>query len=151
MLGCGDGVHHDGEVAARGVFHADRQVKAAGREPVQLILYRSCADGDIAEHVRQVVVIFRVQHLVRAGKAGLGDHLHVHLAYCYQAAEHIRRAVWVGLMEHALVAVAGRAGLICVNARNDEYFVLNLLLNAAKARNVIEHRILAVGRAGAYD
>ena len=55
-------------------------------------------------------------------------------------------AVRVGLMEHAFVSVAGGAGLIGVNARNDEYLVGHLLLNRAQTRDVIEHRVLAIGK-----
>ena len=42
-----DGVHHNGEIAACGVFHADGQVKAACGEAVELILDRPCADRNI--------------------------------------------------------------------------------------------------------
>ena len=46
-LGCHNTVHHNGEIAACGVFHADGQVKAACGEAVELILDRPCADCNI--------------------------------------------------------------------------------------------------------
>ena len=151
VLGGLDGVHHDRQVAARGVLHADGDVEPAGDETVLLILDGTRADSDVGENVRQVQAVFRVEQLVRAGKARLIEYLDVHFARRDQALENVRVAVRVGLVEHALVAVAGGAGLVAVDAGNEENLVLHLLLQAAQARDIVEHRVLSVGRARADE
>jgi len=52
--------------------------------------------------------------------------------------------VGVGLVEHALVAVARRAGLVGVDARDDEDLFGDALLDAAEAGNVVDDGVFAV-------
>ena len=152
VLGGLDGVHHDRQVAARGVLHADGDVEPAGDETVLLILDGTRADSDVGENVRQVQAVFRVEQLVRAGKArSRSSTLMCILRDRDQTLENVRVAVRVGLVEHALVAVAGGAGLVAVDAGNEENLVLHLLLQAAQARDIVEHRVLSVGRARADE
>lgn len=46
-LGCHDTVHHDGEVAAGGIFHTYRDTDAAGCQTMLLVFYRAGADGGV--------------------------------------------------------------------------------------------------------
>ena len=64
---------------------------------------------------------------------------------------HIRFLGGVGLMEHALVPVTGGAGLVGVNAGDQQQLVLYLLLHRAQAVDIFQHRVLAVGRTGPDD
>lgn len=72
-LGCHDAVHHDGEVAAGGVFHTDRDPDTAGCQAVLLVLYRACADSRVGQDIGDITVIFRVQHFICTGHAGFAD------------------------------------------------------------------------------
>ena len=73
------------------------------------------------------------------------------LSYGYNAAEHIGLGLRIGLMKKALVSVAGGAGLVGVNSRNDKNLVLYLLRQPCKAGYVIEYGDGIVGRAGTYN
>ena len=132
VLGGLDGVHHDRQVAARGVLHADGDVEPAGDETVLLILDGTRADSDVGENVRQVQAVFRVEQLVRAGKARLLEYLDVHFARRDQTLENVRVAVRVGLVEHALVARAVGARLVRVDARDDQDLILDLFLQGTR-------------------
>ena len=85
MLSGIDGVHHDRQVAAGGVLHAHGDVKTAGSEAVELVFHGTRTYGYIGEHVGQVVVVLRVEHLVGTGEAGLLHDLDVQLANGNQA------------------------------------------------------------------
>ena len=52
-------------------------------------------------------------------------------------------------MQQSLVACAGRAGLVGIDARDDENFVLDLLLHLAQTADIIQHRVGVICRAGA--
>ena len=150
-LGRGDGVHHDGEIPGGGVFHADGDLDAAGREAVLLVLHRARADGNVGQHVVEVLVILGVEHLVRAGEARLPEDAHVQLPDGDEALEHIRPCVRVGLVEHALVPLAGGAGLVRVAAGHDEDALGDLLLRLPQAAHIVEDAVLPVGGAGPDD
>ena len=57
---------------------------------------------------------------------------------------HARALLRVWLMKHALVALTGGSGLVGVNARNNQQFVLGCFLNFHKTVGVVEHRFLVV-------
>ena len=133
---CGvDGVDHDADVAARGVLHADGNVEAAGREAVLLVLHGSRAHGNVRQKVREIPVVLRVEHLVRAGEAVVRQ----------------GRAMQLTDGNDALVAVARGAGLVGVDARDDENLVRHLVLYLAKLLDVRKHRVAMVRRAGPDD
>ena len=54
-------------------------------------------------------------------------------------------------MKHTLVAGAGGARLVCIDARYYDDSVLDLLLHFTEPSDIVHNRILAVGRAGADD
>lgn len=147
VLGRQYGVHHHRQVAAGGVLHAHRHVQPAGDEPVLLILHRARADGYIGEDVGQIVIVLRIQQLIRAGKAGLLQHPYVHPPYGDKPLEHVRLGVGVRLVQHALIAVAGGPGLVAVDPGHDEYLLLHPLLQRTQAAHILQHRVLPVGGA----
>ena len=151
MLGGQDGVHHHRQVAAGGVLHAHRHVQSAGDEPVLLILHRARADGRIGENVGQVVIVFRIQQLVRAGKSSLLQHLHVYFPDGDKPLQDVRLAVWIGLVQHSLIPVAGGAGLVAVDPGNDKELVLHPLLQRLKPRRIFQHGVLPVSGARADE
>ena len=69
----------------------------------------------------------------------------------HQAAQHIRAAGGVALMQHSLVADARSAGLVGVNAGNDDNLILHFFLQGTQAGNIVQHRVFPVGGAGADD
>ena len=150
ILGSGDGVHHHRQVSGGGVLHAHGDLNAAGGEAVLLILHGAGAHGHIAQDVVQVFIVLGVQHLVGAGEAGLPDHPHVHLPDGNEALEHVRLVARVGLMEHALVALAGSTGLVCVAAGDDEYLLLHFLLYLPQPLHIVHDAVGIIGGAGAY-
>ena len=146
-----DGVHHHAQVAARGVLHADGHINTARDEAVLLILDRARADSDIAQNVGEIAVVFGIEHLVGAGKAGLLHRAGVEAADGDDALEHVGLFARVGLVEHALVARAVGARLVRVDARDDQDLILDLFLQGDEAADIVHHAVLAVGRAGADD
>ena len=151
VLSGGDGVHHDRDVAAGGVLHTDGDIQTAGGQTVLLILGRARADCDIREQVGEIAVIFGIEHFIGTAEAVVAQGGHMQLADGDDALEHIGSFVGVGLVEHALVAVAGGAGLIGIDTGDDHHAILHALLYAAQSADVIEYRLAVVGRAGADD
>ena len=64
VLSCHDGIQHNRKIAAGGVFHADADFHAAGSKAVLLVFHRAGAHGHVREKVRQISVVFRVEHFV---------------------------------------------------------------------------------------
>ena len=73
------------------------------------------------------------------------------LAYGNQALEHIRRVERVRLMEHSLVTGTRSAGLVGIDARDDEDAVLHLFLHLAEPGNIVNDGIAPVRRTGTDD
>ena len=69
----------------------------------------------------------------------------------YNAFKHIGIFRGHRLVEHSLVSIAGRTGLVRIYSRNDNYFVLYFILNEAEARDIINNRIFSVSGAGSDD
>ena len=143
-------VHHHREIAARGVLHAHGDVDAARGQPVLLVLDRTRTHGHVGEQVGEILVVLRVEHLVGAGESGLVESPDVQFPDGDEALEHVGSGARVRLVEHALVAGAGGAGLVGVDAGHDDYLVGHLLLHPAQARDVVDHGVLPVGGAGSY-
>ena len=59
-LGGGYGVHHNGKVAAGGVFHSDRNVDSAGGEAVVLVFNRTRTHRNISEKIGKREVVFGI-------------------------------------------------------------------------------------------
>ncbi len=75
----------------------------------------------------------------------------MHVADGLDALEQIVGGLGVGVVEQALVAGALGAGFVGVDARDDDELVLDLVGNLGQAVHVLEHRVLAIGRAGTDD
>ena len=90
VLRCRDGVHHDFQIAARGVFHAHGDAQTACRQSMLLVLDGTRAYGDVGQQVVEVLMIFRIEHFLRAGKACLVQGAHVELADGDDTLEQIR-------------------------------------------------------------
>ena len=151
LLGRGQGVHHDRQIASCGVLHAYGAGHAAGYQAVLLIFHRAGTHSHVGKKIVQVAVISGVKHLVGGGETELGQHPGVELTNGQNALVHIRRVVGVGLMEHTLVALAGGAGLTRVDAGDQDQLISYLVLQKTETADVLDHRLLAVGRAGADD
>ena len=144
-------VHHDSQVSAGGILHADRALDGTGGQSVLLVLHAAGAHRHIAQKVVQVLVVFRIEHLVRADKSRLLDRAHMELPGGNNALEEVGRSVGIGLVDKPLVAVSGRPGFVRVNAGNDQNLVLNLLPQRHEPGNVVDHALLVIRRAGTDD
>ena len=109
-----------------------------------LILNRACPDSRVAKKIIHIFRIFRIKHFIRAGKTGFLKRAHMQFPNSYDTLENIGFFVWIRLMEHTLVTVSGRSGLIRINARNDKNFILYLFLNLYKSGNIVEYTVLIV-------
>ena len=124
---------------------------AACHKPVLLIFNRSCTDGNVWKQVGEVSVVFRVEHFVGAGEVVITQSRQMKLTNGNDALVHIGLFVWVGLMEHPLVAVACRSRLVCAYAGDDNYLISHLLLYSSKAGNIFKNGLALICGAGADD
>ena len=145
------GIHHDLDIAARRILHPCGNPDAARHDPVQLVLHGARADRDIGQKVREIPVVFRIEHLLGAGKAGLADDSCVHLPDGDDARQHILFPRGIGLVEHSLVADALGPRLVRIDSGDDKYLFLHLLLDPGKPCHIVEDRVLPVRGAGADD
>ena len=65
--------------------------------------------------------------------------------------DDVRLLLQVRLVGHALVPDAGRAGLVGVDAGDDDDPVLDLILHLREPADIVADRVLVMGRAGADD
>ena len=150
-LGGGDGVHHYSDVSGAGVLHARRHAQAAGYQAMLLVLHRPRAHSHVAQEIRQIAVIGRVQHLVRAAEARLPEDAGMQLADGDDARQQVLALFRVGLVQHALVAHALGAGLVGVHPGYDHQTVPDLLFHLRKPVHVVQHGVLPVSGAGPDD
>ena len=146
-----DRVQHNRGRARRRVLHAHGHVDAGRHQAVLLVLDRARAHRNVRQQVNQVLVVGGVQHLVCGEEAGLFDHAQVHVAHGLHALKQVGGSLGVGVVEKTLVAGALGAGLIGVDARDDDQLVLDLVGHDGKTGHVVQDRVLAIGRAGAND
>ena len=66
-----------------------------------LVLNRTCSYSNIQEQVVKVSVVFRVQHLIGAGKTGLGQRLEVQFANRNETLEEVRTIQEEGKVKRA--------------------------------------------------
>ena len=99
---------------------------------MQLVLYGAGTYCHVGKQVGKVSVVFRIEHLVGAGKARFLDRSDVGLSYGYDAFEHVLFHIGVRLMKEPLVALARSAGLVGVNAGHDKNLLRNLFLNGSE-------------------
>ena len=150
-LSSDDGIEHDGVVARGRVLHAHGHVQARRNKPVLLVFNRAGTHRHVGKQIGQEAVVLGIEHLVGTEETRLLDDSQVHVANGADAGEQIGLTVGVGLMEHAHVAQAQRAGLVGIEARDEDELVSHLFLGLGQTGAVLEHGVLAVGRAGADD
>ena len=63
----------------------------------------------------------------------------------------IRSLFRIRLMDHTFVSVSGGTRFVCINARDDQEFVLKILLYSGKTAKIIHHGFLIVSGAGSDD
>jgi len=143
-------IEHYPKIARCRVFHAYRYIEAARRKAVLLVFDGARAYGDIWKYVRKVRVIFWVKHFVGGREPRFVEYSYVHTPYGLKAADHVGVFFEVGLVKHSLVAESVSSRLVCINARNDEYFVFDLFLKAREALYVFADGVFMVRGAGAY-
>ena len=151
VLGGHDGIEHDGNVPAGGVFHAYGNVNAAGGQTVLLIFDTPRAHRHVREQVGKIAVIVRVEHFVGGGKAGACQHIGVQAADGDDALQHIGGFPGVGLVQKPLIAVAGGAGLVGVDPGNQNQLVRHRFLQFCQPLAVFQHRVFPIGRAWTDD
>ncbi len=151
LLRCFDGIEHDGEIAAGRVLHTGRYGHAADGHAVMLVLNGTCANRDVGKQIVDIAIVFRIKHLIGAGQAGLLDGVCMELSHRDDACEYIRLLFRIRLMDETLVALSGRARLVCIDTRDQKDPVADLVLYLRKAVDVIEYRVDIVCRAGADD
>ena len=150
-LGRRDGIEHHGKMAAGGIFHAHGNGQAAGGEPMLLILHAPGAHGYIGQQIGNIPVIVRIEHFVRSGQSGFGQHMGVQTADGHDAFQHIRLSAGIGLMQKAHVTFTGGSGFVGIDPGNQDQFVGNLLLQACQTVTVGQNRILPVSGTGTDD
>ena len=146
-----NGVEHDGGGTGSGILHADGYRNAARHQAMLLVFDRARADGNVAQQVNEVLVVGRIEHLVGGEEARFLNNAQVHMADSLDALEQVVGGLGIGVMQKTLVAGALGARLIGVDARNDDELVLDLFGGLGQSVHILEHRILAVGRARADD
>lgn len=96
-------------------------------------------------------MVFRVEHLVGAGKARLLHGAHVQLADRDDALEHVRLLLGIRLVQHPFVADADGPRLVCIDARDDEDLVRDRILDLSETRDIVDHRVFVISGTGADD
>ena len=112
-----------------------------------LVLNGTCADGNIRQQVRQITVVFRIEHLVCAGQTSLLNCTGMQLTNGDQTLEHILFLFRIRLVYHALIAFAGGAGLVGVDTRDQDQLICYLFLYLCQTVHVVQNCVLTVGRA----
>lgn len=51
-------------------------------------------------------------------------------------------------MDHSLISFSSGTRLVCVNSRDDQNLVCNLILDFTQAQQIVAHSILIICRAG---
>ena len=151
LLGCYYGVEHNGKITAGGIFHANGNIQSAYHEAVFLIFHGAGADGHVGEQIGQVVIIIRVEHLVRGTKARLLQRTDMHMADRQNTCQYIWFCLRVRLMEHAFVTLTGGTRFVGIDTGNQHQAVLHFVLKLGKAVGVITYRIFIVCGTGADD
>ncbi len=113
-----------------------------------LVFHGTGADCHVGEQVSQIPPVFRIEHLVRRGQAGLFDVSDMQFPNGDQAFQQIRRGLRIGLMHHAFIALSGRTRLVGIDSGDDDTFVPDLLLKRNQTVQIIHNGRFVVCRTG---
>ncbi len=91
-------------------------------------------------------MVFRVEHFLGAGEAGLADDMGVHFTDADDARQHVLGFLRIRLMEHSLVAQTDGAGLVRVDTGNDEDLVLDLVGDFCHTIHVVQNSVFPISR-----
>ena len=128
-MSCNQRIHHNRQVTASRVLHTNRNIQTTCSQSVLLVFYRTSTNGNIGQQVRQIPMIFRIQHFICTSQASHFYCLGVHLPNGNDTLQHIFFLFRVWLMHHALIAFSGGSRLVGVNSRNQNQLVLDLFLH----------------------
>ena len=73
------------------------------------------------------------------------------LAHRHDTGKHVGLLLRIRLMHESLVALSGRTWFVCINTRDQDDTVADLVLNGSETVNVIENRHLIVCRTRTDD
>ena len=150
-LGCNDRIQHNAEISAGRIFHSGRHIHTADSKTVLLIFHRTGSYGYIREKVGEIPVIFRIKHLVGAGKSAFLDSADMHFPDRHKAGQHIGFLFRVRLVDHTFISLPGSTGFICVNPRNDQNFIGNFFLDIPEPEKIVAHGVLIICGAWSDD
>ena len=145
------GIHHNRQVAAGGVLHPHRNIQTAGSQAVLLVLYRTCTNCNIGQQIRQIPVVFRIEHFVCTSQTCLLNGTGVQFANSDQSLQHIFLFLRIRLVHHALVAFTSGAGLIGVDPRDQKQLILYLFLYLCQTADIIQNSVFPIRRARSDD
>ena len=116
-----------------------------------LVFHGAGSDGDVGQEILYIGQIFRVQHLISCGHAGLLDGADVHVTQGDDACQRVRLLLRVRLMHDALVTVAGGTGLVRVDTGDNQDLVLDLLLYRNQTAHIVADSLFIICGTGSDD
>ena len=149
VLGRVDGVQHNGKIAAGGIFHSGRNIKAADGQPMLLIFDRTCADGHVGKNVRDITPIFGIQHFIRRRQTGFVDGAYLHFTHSDQPGKEVGFFFRIRLMNDTFITFSCSARFISINSGNQDKPVLHLLMHFCQPGYVVADGIFVIRGAGA--
>ena len=132
-----NGVQHNGQVAAGRIFHTCGNVKAADHNAVLLVFNGSGADGHIGENVRYIAPVFRIKHFICGGEIGFLNGMDQHFSHGDQTCKKICSLFRIGLVNDALVTVAGGSRFVGVDPGDQDQLVPYFFIDLGKAGNIV--------------
>ena len=150
-LGSDNRIQHNRIVAAGRVLHSGRNIHAADRQSVLLILHGTGSDGYVGEDVLHIGPILRIEHLICRSQTTFRNRTKMHLSHGDQTLLQIRLLLRVRLVHHTLIALPCGTRLICIDSRNQDQLILDLLLDLREAGDIIADGIFIISRTGTDD
>ena len=149
MLGCVDGIKHNGKSTAGRIFHTGRNIKSADGHTMLLIFHGAGTDGDIGKDILHITPVVRVKHLICGGQFRFFHCVNVHFTHGDQTAGKIRFLFGIGLADNSLIALSGSTGLIGINAGDQDQLVLHLFVDFGEPAYIVTDSRFVVSRTGA--
>ena len=110
-----------------------------------LVLGGECAYRHVREKIDEILVVRRIEHLIRRKEPRLLYYAQVHVTNGLHALEHVVGGLGVGVVEQSLVPGTLGPRLVGIDAWHKHEPIRDALLQGCKTRGILEHRILAVG------
>ena len=103
----------------------------------------------VAQHILQVGVVARIEHLVGGSQVELRKHPEVHPPDRLDPLGDIGLLLRVRLVGHSLVPFPGGPGFVRINPRDEQEPVFHLLLQLCQPAHILADRLFVMGRTGA--